>query len=230
MKTALVALALALVGVGCKSAKAGDTCSGDPQCTGAHTALLCISGRYTAAECKGPDGCTKSPFRCDYRGNANGDACFEPASPAAPMSCAPDKKARFRCAKGKLERDECDGPKGCSPRTETTMSCDQTVHAGSPCSGQGDRCSSDGADWLQCREGKLVVAARCRGRAHCQPLEDTVACDSSVGELRDPCFGQAKACSVDGKSLLACKGNTLQVDATCPSGKTCVPSADPSCN
>jgi hypothetical protein len=226
----VLALGTALVVTGCKSAKAGDACTGNPQCTGRQAALLCVSGKYVATGCKGPDGCMKSPFRCDYRGNAGGEACYEPASPASPMSCTPDKKARVRCAKGKLERDECDGPKGCSPRTETTMSCDRTLHAGSACSSDGDWCSSDGADWLQCREGKLVVAGKCRGPSHCRSLGDAIACDSSLGEPNDPCVGQTKACSGDGKSLLACRSNALVLDSTCPPGKTCRPSQDPACN
>lgn len=205
----------------CRSAKVGDACSGENVCTGPESALVCVSGKYAAAECRGPDGCRKSPFSCDFRESADGSPCYESRAPAAPMSCSGDRKARVRCFKDKVEREACEGPQGCFPKGETTMGCDRALRAGAACTQDGDWCSGDGSDWLQCREGKLVVAAKCRGRQGCKAFGETIACDSSLGEVGDPCLGKAETCAVDRKSILACAASRLAVHQACPSGKQC---------
>lgn len=229
MKPALLVTSLLLALAACKSAKPGDPCAstGDNQCTGPETALVCIQGKLTPATCKG-GGCQKSPFTCDYREAPHAAPCFERSSPAAPMACSADKKARVRCVKGVVERDECEGANGCFPKSETTMGCDRAFKAGAACSSEGDWCSDSGDDWLQCRHGKLEIAARCRGPARCKPFADTIACDTSFGAASDPCIGTAETCSVDKRSVLRCEAGLLRVHAACPTGKACDP-AHPGC-
>lgn len=211
--------------------KPGDKCAEPGVCFDRQTALLCgANGRYEAAACKGPDGCTEGPLRCDFRGNAHGERCVDLAD-GHPMQCTADKKARVRCSEGKVDRDECDGPKGCYSKTATTTACDRAYKAGAACSVDGDWCSNDNLEWLKCRDKKMFVAARCRGPLRCTSLTDAIACDTSVGEPNDPCVGEGKSCSVDGKAVLACKGASLVVDTSCAEGKTCRPSSStPACN
>lgn len=215
--------------VACKTPKVGDPCAstGDNRCTGTEAALLCIDGKLAAATCGG-GGCQASPFACDYREAAKGAACFERASPATPMACSANKKARVRCVKGVVDRDECDGPRGCYPKSETTMGCDRALRAGAPCGSDGDWCADGASEWLQCKGGKLEVAARCRGPAGCKPFADTIACDTSIGAEGDPCIGNAEACSVDKRAVLRCQGGQLRVATTCASAKSCDP-AHPGC-
>ncbi len=216
-------LSIVFAAASCK-AKPNDKCSGAGVCQDAHTALVCNSMfRYEAASCKGPDGCSESPFRCDYRGNTAGDRCFEGAE-GHPQQCTPDKKARVSCRDGKVEREECDGPKGCTPRTEATMSCDRALKVGTPCSVDGDWCSDDRTDWLQCEQNKMVAIAKCRGpkgcRASSPSFETTIECDVSVAERGDPCVGKVTGCSSDGTAVLECKDRRFEATA-CPPGKRC---------
>lgn len=213
----------------CRNAKPGDPCSStaDDTCTGTNAALLCIDGKLAPATCTG-GGCQKSPFTCDYREAPNGGACFERSSPAAPMACSENKKARVRCVKGVVERDECDGARGCYPKSETIMGCDRALRAGAPCSSDGDWCADGASEWLQCRSGKLEVAARCRGPAGCKPFADTIACDTSIGAEGDPCIGTSEACSTDKRAALRCERGQLRVHTSCPPTKACDP-ARPGC-
>jgi hypothetical protein len=229
MRPLLLLAAVVFVVAACRSAKVGDACT-DGACSGGDSALLCVDGKYVSAPCKGPDGCQKSPFRCDYRDNPGASLCSEPLGVGAPMACSGDKKARIRCVKGKVERDECDGPKGCFPKSGTTMGCDKTLRAGASCSLDGDWCSDDGAEWLQCRGGKLVVVARCRGPARCQAFMETIACDTAFAEENDPCLQKAEVCSADKKSVLGCVDGHFRVQSRCPAGKACTSGTAPGCS
>jgi hypothetical protein len=210
---------LAMV-VGCKG-KPGDKCTGAGECEGRDKALLCgLSSKYVSATCKGPDGCTSSPFRCDFRENGLGEPCSDGSS-SHPMHCTADKKARVRCVDGKVDRDECDGPGGCYSKTETTMGCDRALKVGGACGVDGEWCSSDGKDWLTCKGGKLAIAAKCRGPGGCKPFGDAVACDVSIAEVADECMGSGRACSLDGTRVLSCAAGKFQLETTCAKGKSC---------
>jgi hypothetical protein len=145
------------------------------------------------------------------------------------MSCTSDKRARVRCVKGKLERDDCDGPKGCFPKTETTMGCEKALRVGAACSLDGDWCSDDHVDWLQCQKGKLVTVAKCRGPAGCKAFGETIACDTAFGDENEPCVGTSEACSVDKKAILECASGRFRVRSTCPTGRTCASGPSPAC-
>lgn len=193
-------------------------------CTGAGEALLCVDGTYVAAPCKGPSGCKSAPFACDYSESEHGVACVEGETPA-PMKCTANKKARVRCKSGKVDREECDGPQGCYPRTAISMGCDHAFKAGTSCSIDGDWCSDTGDEWLQCQGGKMVPVAVCRGPLKCKPFEGTIACDTSLGQANDPCVGAAKSCTSDRAAVLACVEGHLRVETTCTEGKRCDPAA-----
>lgn len=218
-------LSLIVATIGCKG-KPGDRCSGAGECDGRDKALLCgLSAKYVNATCKGPDGCTASPFRCDFRENAAGDPCSD-GTGSHPMHCTADTKARVRCVGGKVDRDACEGPLGCYRKSETTMGCDRALKAGATCTADGDWCSTDGKEWLTCKEGKLVIAAKCRGPGACKPFGDAVACDVSIAEVADECAGSGHACSVDKTKVLSCAAGKLKVEKACAQGKSCRSSSD----
>jgi hypothetical protein len=221
----LVVAFLAALVAGCKP-KPNDKCSGAGVCQDAHTALVCNgSFRYETVSCNGPDGCSTSPFlHCDYRGNAAGERCAD-LREGHPQECTPDKKARVSCPSGKVVRDECEGPRGCAPRTEQTMSCDRALRAGASCSADGDWCSDDKADWLECRENKLVAVARCRGPKGCQlnsipGLGSAIECDVSIAEQGDPCVGKVTGCARDRAAVLECANRKFE-PSPCAPGKRC---------
>lgn len=220
------ALVVSVCATGCKG-KVGDKCSGAGSCQDARTALVCgTSSRLELVECKGPDGCSEAGgLSCDFRGNAARDKCINRGD-AHPQLCTPDKKARVQCVKGLVERDECDGPQGCTAKTEQTMACDRTMKVGGSCADDGDWCSGDTIDWLQCKDGKLIVAAKCRGPKHCRSGRDRglgvqiIQCDVSVSEANDPCIGSGKSCTADKTALLACTKGHMQ-PSPCGGGHTC---------
>lgn len=209
----------AMLVAACKAPRAGDRCSGAGQCVDGNAALICREGVLVAATCDGA-GCQKSPFRCDYRREPTGAACFEAMMPS-PKVCSEDAGARVRCVRGAVERDECDGPSGCHLEGTQTIACEKMLRAGAHCGLEGDWCAQNEPAWLECRKGTLAVAARCRGPAGCQPFGGTIACDTSIGADGDPCIGATKSCSANLRSVLACVDGMLKVETTCREGTAC---------
>jgi hypothetical protein len=152
--------------------------------------------------------------------------------PTAGMPCT--KKGEIVCSSGTealmcvgqaYVSAACDGPKGCYQRTKRTMGCDWIVRAGAPCSTDGDWCSDTGQEWLQCKGNKMETVAICRGPLGCAPLEDTIACDTSLGHVNDPCLGTAQTCSADKRSILVCSSGHLGVERTCEAEHACDPAS-----
>jgi hypothetical protein len=84
-------------------------------------------------------------------------------------------------------------------------------------------CASDHASALTCRDGRFGLWRRCRGPLGCQVVDGrNVHCDTSLGEAGDPCERPGTyACSVDGRSMLACDGKSLSVVSVCRGPKAC---------
>lgn len=227
-------LAFVALGVACKP-KAGDSCKpGEGACSEAPAALVCVDGKLAPTTCKGADGCTPRPFRCDFRGNAPGDPCIEAEQGAT--YCGPGWKSRVTCVNGKVAVEQCDGPAGCYA-DGTSKGCDRIRKVGADCTkrsagvdAEEDFCSSDKRDWLQCRAGKYALVAHCRGTGGCRSQGDVITCDTSVGELGDACVGKFRTCSTDVSRILRCDGSKLGEDEVCGKGKACrVQSGEPSC-
>jgi hypothetical protein len=220
------AVAVSLALIACRP-KPGDACrTGDGECTSGPDALVCVDRAIVAMTCKGPAGCSKGPLRCDWSGNAEGDACYE--APAGAQRCAPDGRARVSCVKGRVHRETCEGPQHCKATGEERASCDKLLAVGAECTvkvvlGEAldDVCASDGSAWLQCRDGKLAVVTPCRGKGGCRAQQGMVTCDGSVGIVGDPCIGRARTCSTDGAKVLACKDGRLVDERACSAGAKC---------
>src|SRR5215470_17821934 len=74
---ALASVRAVVAALGCRS-KPGDTCrAGTSTCMDRTTELACQAGRYIAAPCRGPEGCSEkaSVVTCDVAANVTGDVC-----------------------------------------------------------------------------------------------------------------------------------------------------------
>lgn len=190
--------------------------------------MVCVDGHYVATTCKGADGCSKQPFRCDFRGNVDGDACYD--AKAGATYCGPGWKSRLSCESGRVSIEECKGKNGCyAAGGEDVKGCERDMKVGAPCKKNvgvlasiENWCSNTKDEWLQCKDGKLELLARCRGGAGCFTEGGRVDCDTTIGELGDPCVGKFKTCSSNGALLLSCANGKLEETARCPEAKKCV--------
>ena len=76
---------------------------------------------------------------------------------------------------------------------------------------------------LVCKDGRFDVWRLCRGPQGCRIVDGrNVHCDTSLGEIDDPCERAGTyACSVDGKTMLACNGKSLVAASSCRGPKAC---------
>jgi hypothetical protein len=151
-----------------------------------------------------------------------GDACEKG------RALCQDDKTELSCQGGKYLAAPCKGAKGCYTQGQNLF-CDISGNAaGDVCSTDDEgnaACSADAKGIIVCEKGKYVVRP-CRGPSGCKTSGDTAECDTSVGELGDPCSGTGYACSVDRKSLLQCKDGKAVLDEKCESGQSCKSEGD----
>jgi hypothetical protein len=120
----------------------------------------------------------------------------------------------------------CKGAKGCAPAGGEDE-CDDTIASEAdlcPRSPPLDyACSTDRATALVCKEGRFDLWRRCRGPQGCRVVDGhNVHCDTSLGEADDPCeHAGTFACSVDGKTMLACDGKILVPASSCRGPRAC---------
>lgn len=127
------------------------------------------------------------------------------------------------CQAGRFIETPCRGKQGCRLEKELTA-CD--VHENR----DGDACSTDeegaavcvdAATLLACRSGRYVRVA-CRGQKGCTEAGGHAHCDATLGEAGDPCTVEGKkACSTDGKRVLACSSGSLRASYDCRGERGC---------
>ncbi len=117
-----------------------------------------------------------------------------------------DKASELACSGGRYISTLCRGPHGCQTTTKG-IACD--ISANRP----GDVCSTDDEGAAVCLGAKQMLACHggayqkvaCRGPGGCRTEEGRALCDTSVAEPGDGCKDKGnKACTPDGKRLLAC--------------------------
>jgi hypothetical protein len=127
------------------------------------------------------------------------------------------------CQNGRFIETPCRGKAGCRLEVDRTA-CD--VHGDRP----GDACSSDeeGAavcidpkSMLACHQGKYVTVA-CRGTRGCSEEGGHADCDETIAESGEACAQEGKkACSADGKSVLACASGQTEARYQCRGARGC---------
>jgi hypothetical protein len=91
---------------------------------------------------------------------------------------------------------------------------------GESCTEDATSCASPTSHFV-CAGGKYALET-CKGPKGCTEVSGKVACDSSRGEIGDPCVNiNALVCGVDGKSELKCEGGKLVYNSRCGGVEGC---------
>jgi hypothetical protein len=134
-----------------------------------------------------------------------------------------DGQSALVCQDGKFIETPCRGKNGCRLEAEQTA-CD--VHgnrAGDACSTdeEGSAVCLDASTLLSCHKG-AYVSSPCRGKNGCVEENGRSACDATIAEPGESCVLEGKkACSVDGKRVLACVGGKLENNYECRGARGC---------
>lgn len=129
------------------------------------------------------------------------------------------------CKAHKWEAVSCGGPKGCA-MAGRFVDCDETLAtSGMPCGsdpGGYPGCSTDHKVRLKCDAGFWREDIPCRGPKGCVVSSRFVDCDDSLALVGDACEPDSLACSLDSKSVLACRGAKYAIEETCSPRKCTV--------
>jgi hypothetical protein len=162
-------------------------------------------------------------------GGSSATRCVEGA-----LSCK-DPHTALVCHEGKPQPVPCKGHHGCRTVGDGAE-CDATLAvAGDACLETADTtyaCTVDHDEALVCKHGKFRVSRHCRGDKACSVRDDAIDCDATKGAEGDVCVAGSVACTVDGKSVVACDDGKMRIRRTCRGPKACVvdPTGKPACD
>jgi hypothetical protein len=126
--------------------------------------------------CRGPYHCTTKDeiVTCDTSVARLGDSCAGEGTAA----CTEDHKSMLLCHDEKLELGRiCRGSTPCTSE-HGTVDCDLWLaEEGDSCSGDTGACTLDLKTYLECKDGKFVLTARCSA---CGLEGENVACSDPV--------------------------------------------------
>jgi hypothetical protein len=134
-----------------------------------------------------------------------------------------DGQRALVCQAEKFIETPCRGKNGCRLEAERTA-CD--IHGnreGDPCSTdeEGAAVCVDPNTLLACRGGAYVRAA-CHGKNGCVEEGGRSLCDATIADSGETCSEQGKkACSLDGKRVLACADGKMQDLYECRGARGC---------
>lgn len=170
-------------GVACDISKnqPGDACSSYEQgvavCLDPKKMLVCASGKYQHAECRGPAGCTTTEGRanCDQTIANAGDPCKDVAK-----ACSVDGKQVLICQAGKLALAfHCLGENGCKAQGGK-IDCDLTVARDEdPCLQEMEgkvACNIDRRSIVVCKNKKFVIDEKCETGKTCSTEGGSIMC------------------------------------------------------
>lgn len=154
---------------------------------------------------------------------------FVGCKPSVGSSC---EKGEARCLDGqralvcqaeKFIETPCRGANGCRQEPSGTA-CDVRANkAGDSCSKdeEGAAVCADASALVACRAGAYVRVA-CRGKKGCVEENGHALCDATVAARGEACATEEKkACSVDGKQVLACSDAQMQPRYECRGPRGC---------
>ena len=134
-----------------------------------------------------------------------------------------DGQRALVCQGEKFVETPCRGANGCRQEEKGTA-CDVRANkAGDACSTdeEGAAVCGDATTLVACRRGAYVRAA-CRGKKGCVEENGHALCDATVAERGAACATEEKkACSVDGKQVLACSDGQMQPRYECRGERAC---------
>jgi hypothetical protein len=134
-----------------------------------------------------------------------------------------NRKTQLVCDDGKFIAIECMGPGGCV-QDDKSVTCDFSGNPpGSPCAKgeEGAAVCVEEHRMIACRAGQFR-SVPCRGPKGCENEHGHAMCDTSIGAPSDPCKEQGnKACSADGKDVLACTSGEMAIIYHCRGPEGC---------
>ena len=134
-----------------------------------------------------------------------------------------DPKTAIACHGGKWEKELCKGPKGCVTNG-SDGECDQSIaEKDDVCNLAEDHaCAPDKKSMVRCVKYKFATVETCSGPLGCERTEKEARCDNSTAAAGDPCTeDNDHACSVDGKTMLLCKGGKFEERLACKGKNGC---------
>jgi len=226
MKRLQLLLAATAIFLGACKPEPGSSCDkGEARCIDKQSQLVCQSGKYIAAPCKGPRGCGITPdgISCDISANQPGDVCSTDEEGAS--SCI-DAKTKIVCTGGKFEAILCRGPRGCEAQAGRPL-CDNSIAQPDDVCKDSEKtkaCSVDGRQYLACSGGKMTMQFQCLGPGGCKSTGGQLSCDMSYARDKDPCRAEMEgkhACNLDHSSIVICKAGRFVIDEECKDGSRC---------
>jgi hypothetical protein len=178
-----------------------------------HSRAQCKAGKYVVEKCRGDEGCTMESAgvsTCDRGIPEPGEKCT--ADPKMQF-CGSGGKVFVTCKDGVYAlKQKCPGPNGCKYQGGGLVTCDPngTFVAGDACHFIERACTADKSAQLECKDAIFVLKSECPGPERCH----SYGCDSGYADPASPdgCIKDKRACSLDKKSLLVCKGTTKKTD------------------
>jgi hypothetical protein len=160
----------------------GDACSfsdeGAASCVGGQRMVVCRSGKYVFAECRGAKGCANAAGRavCDTSLAADGDGCNKESAKA----CSTDGKQILSCKSGKMSSLlACRGDAACVAEG-SKLNCDMSVaRVGDVCDKTMDgknACDEKRLSILVCRNGQFAFDEKCRANTACAAEGGSISC------------------------------------------------------
>ena len=173
----------------------------------------CLPEVIMGCRCRGAEGCTMEQAgvsTCDRGVPEPGEKCTADANI---QFCGAGGKVFVTCKDGVYAvKQKCPGPAGCKEQGGGLVSCDPhgAFVVGDACHFLSFTCTADSKAQLACKDGLFVLERECPGPDRCTSL----GCDSGYVDPASPdlCTKDKRACSIDKKSLLACKQTTKKTD------------------
>lgn len=136
-----------------------------------------------------------------------------------------DKTTALTCVSEKLVKAPCGGPLGCT-KFEDHANCDSSeANEGDACLTEADEeyaCTPDKKRALVCTHGIMTRYLECRGKGGCSVSGRTVACDTSIANVGDPCKAAgATACTADAKQMVICQNSKFTLYRQCRGTSGC---------
>ena len=127
------------------------------------------------------------------------------------------------CQDGRFIETPCNGKAGCRLQGDVTVCDAHGNKPGDPCSTDEDGAAvcADEKTLLACHAGKYALVA-CRGSHGCAEAGRHAECDETIAEAGEACAHEGKkACSVDGKQVLACAQGQTETRYQCRGERGC---------
>jgi hypothetical protein len=138
-------------------------------------------------------------------------------------TCIDAKSGLFCGSDSTYKSRTCSGLSGCKAEADK-VACDNDIAAvGDGCNTANDgACTADGRSMLQCKNEVFALVDTCKGPGDCKVNGGSVACDSDIAEVGDPCSTKGNfSCTKDKTTALRCDDGKYALVQSCRGPKGC---------